>query len=269
MLALKRILMSISENDIVDQLFPYVRSVLGAKNKETPKFIGSGIVLKDHENLYLITAGHVMDHFNHEIDPFNKDKYPLFLDGVNGLVAITGEEVSSYTEESIYPKNNNHDISIVRLCNEIQASFDPTYLINSDKIDLLGEHESQLGYFCVGVPANKGNKSIDKNNSLITPEPYGVRTNESESEIYNKLDVNKLTHLALSFNVKNAFSKDKVKRTAPALNGLSGAPIWGFIKKSDTEIQPVIVAVLTEHHQKDIKAILCTRIGEVFRGISL
>ncbi|VAW17325.1 hypothetical protein MNBD_BACTEROID05-728 [hydrothermal vent metagenome] len=261
--------MSISENDIVDLLFPYVRSVLGAKNKETPKFVGSGIVLKDHGNLYLVTAGHVMDHFNHEIDRFNKDKFPLFLDGVNGLVAISGEEVSSYTDEPIHRRDDNHDISIVKLSNEIQASLNPTYLINSDKMDLLGEHESQLGYFCVGVPANKGNKSIDKNNSLITPEPYGVRANESETGIYKKLNVNKLTHLALSFNVKKAFSKDNVKRTAPALNGLSGAPIWGFIKKSDTEIQPVIVAILTGYHQKDIKAILGTRIGEVFRDISL
>jgi hypothetical protein len=254
--------MSISENDIVDQLFPYVRPVLGAKNKETPEFVGSGILLKDHESLYLVTAAHVMDRFDGE-------EYRLFLDGVGCLVAILGEEHCSYTEDPFNRSDDRQDISIVKLSNEMQTRLDPSHFITSEKIDILGDHDPQWGYFCVGIPAKKGDETIDENRREILPSPYGLCAKESDIETYCKLQVTKSTHLALNFNVKKAYSKDNVRRTAPALNGLSGAPIWGFIKKSDTEIQPVIVAILTEYHQKDIKAILCTRIGEVFRGISL
>jgi hypothetical protein len=254
--------MSISERKMADLLFPYVRSVLGAKDKETPEFVGSGILLKSHGCLYLITAAHVMDHFDEE-------KYPLFLDGIDGLVAISGEEICSYTEDIIKRKDDKHDISIVKLRKEMQSRLESAYFIVFQKMDLIGEHDPHLGYFCVGIPSKRGDKSIDKNNSLITPEPYGLFAKEADCEIYDKLNVDKKTHLALSFNAKKAYSQDRVKRTAPSLNGLSGAPIWGVIKKSNTEIQAVIVAILIEYHQKDIKSVLGTRVEEVFRGTFL
>ena len=254
--------MSVSERDIVDLLFPYVRSVFGAKSRETPEFLGSGILLKDHEHLYLITATHVMDHFGGK-------EYPPFLDCENGLVAISGEEICSYTEDPIKRRDDRHDISIVKLSHETQNRLKPVQYIQTEKLDVVGSHDSQLGYYCIGIPAKKGDKSIDVNIKQISPEPYSLCASESDIGTYDKLKVNNSTHLALNFNLKKVFSKDNEMRTAPALNGLSGSPIWGFRRKSSTELQAVVVAILTEYHQKDIKAILGTRVSEVFRGITL
>ena len=249
--------MSMSESELVDLLFPYVRSIFGAKNEETPEFVGSGVLLKNHGGLYLITAAHVMDHFD-------GTEYPLFLDGVNSLVEISGEEVCSYTKDPIKRRDDKQDISIVKLSNKIQACLDSAYFIEFKNI--FRDNDSQLGYFCFGVPVKKGDKSIDKNKRRIISEPYGLHANESDVETYRKLNVSKSTHLVLDFNVKKAYAQDDKKRTAPALHGFSGAPIWGFRRNGDAEIQAGIVAILTEYHQGDIKAILGTRIDEVLRG---
>ena len=249
--------MSINETVVVDLLYPYVRSILGGKNKEIPEFVGSGFLLRDHENLYLVTAAHVMDFFVAE-------NYPLFLDADSGLVGISGEAVCSYTEDPINRKDDRTDISIVKLSCDTQKRLELTKFIEMKHLDLIGEHDSQLGYFSVGITAKRGNKGINRNEKLISTEPYGLLANESSLETYRKLKVTKSSHLALSYNLKEVYSQDKVKRTAPALKGLSGAPIWGFKRKSDTEIGAVVVAILIEYHQKDIKAILCTRVSEVF-----
>lgn len=253
--------MSISEREIINLLSPYVRSVFGAKKERTPEFVGSGILLSSQDNLYLVTAAHVMDRFD-------ENQYPLFLDGIDGLVGISGKEICSYTTAPGDRGDDKHDISIVKLMNK-KEHLDPACFVGLEQMDCSGEHDPQLGYFCVGIPVKKGDKSIYANNMIITPEPYGLRANESSDEIYGKLSVERKTHLALSFNLKLVYSQDGQKRTAPALNGLSGAPIWGFVKKNDSELRAVIVAILTEHHQRDIKAILSTRVSEIFRDILL
>lgn len=251
--------MSIPESELVDRLFPYTRSVFGAINKATPEFVGSGFLLKGHDGLYLVTAAHVMDRFC-------GNEYGPFLDGADGLVAISGEEVCSYTGDPIRRRDDRRDVSIVKLDNETQRRLGQVYIADYEKLDLLGEHDVRLGYFCVGVPAKKGQQRIDTSSRVITPEPYGLFASESSAEIYGKLNADKAAHLAIAFNVKKSYAQDNVRRAAPALHGLSGAPIWGFRRKSDAELQAVIVAILTEYHQKDIKAILGTRVREVFLG---
>ncbi|KGK43321.1 hypothetical protein LH51_00805 [Nitrincola sp. A-D6] len=256
--------MSFSEKDLVEILFPYVRSVFRAKNQSTPEFIGSGILLNGNQGVYLITAAHVMDHFKEEI-------YPLFLDcGTDGrLVQISGYESCSYTEDFVKRSDDDFDISIVRIGNEMLTDLNFECIVGIDKIDVSIDHDPSLGYFCVGIPSKKGNKSIDEKSEIINPEPYGICGSEVDEIIYSKVGVSKSTHLAISFNAKKAYSTDGTRFAAPALNGLSGAPIWGLRKVSDGQVKAVVVAILIEYHQRDIKAVLGTRASEIFRGTLL
>ncbi|MFZ2726697.1 MAG: hypothetical protein WAX77_10635 [Methylococcaceae bacterium] len=241
-------------------LAQYVRSIFCInkkyKDNKTPEFIGSGFLLKEQDNLYLITAAHVVDHYEVE--------HSLLLDGDNGhLVAISGNSICSPLE-NIERKYDKIDISVVKLSDETQAKLQSTKFFELKHLDVIDEHDPKLGYCVVGIPNNRGNERINRNEEFISPDPYSFYAEESNLETYEKMGVTKSTNLILRFNSKKVCSREDEKRVAPSLRGLSGAPVFGFKNKSESEIEvepvPFIVAVLIEHHQKGINAVLTTKI---------
>jgi hypothetical protein len=131
-------------------------------------------------------------------------------------------------------------------------------------LDVTNINDSALPYFVMGYPVKKSNKSIDKENKVLAePELYGFLAVEADGSTYEKMSVVRDSHLALNFDKKKVFSSSSIQRTAPDLNGLSGTPIWGLVRKSETEVKAMVVAILIEHHQRDIKAVLGTRLSGI------
>lgn len=240
-----------TEEEIIACFSPYVRAVLGATTASTVELLGSGWLLEHNNTLLFLTAAHVTDRIHKQ--------YPLFIDRLGGgLVQVAGEIYASPTHEPRRRKDDKYDVAIVRLESSAVAKLSDTPRLKIGNLDFCGESEYEKGLFALGYPITKNKSALDGTN--IRPKIYCLHAKKASQSAYKRLAVTDKDHIVIHFDKKAVFSSSQGKRTAPNLNGLSGTPIWGVTNKNESKVS----AVLTEHHQGSIKAILGTRIGSIF-----
>jgi len=245
-----------AEEQIVNSLSPYVRAVMGAPTTSTVEFLGSGWLLEHHNNVLLVTAAHVTDRVH--------ENYPIFVDSLNDrLVQVAGEIFASPTNDPSRRKDDKHDVAIVRLEPSAVAKLSDTPRLKIQNLDLTGESKYENGFIALGYPITKNKKAIDGSN--IRPEIYCLHSMQADQSAYQALGVTDKDHIVIHFNKKAVFSSSQEKRAAPNLNGLSGTPIWGSTESNEAKV----FAVLTEHHQGSIKAILGTKVTSVFKMLKI
>jgi hypothetical protein len=248
-----------TEQEIVETLSPFVHPIVRATGPDTLEYVGSGFLLKNNETITLITAAHVLDHHDGELSP-------LFISTENGTIPIKGVAYSSAITEGATRRNDKFDVAAITLDQEICGKLSGVSCVSPEMLHLSDTNDSALGYVAMGFPVKRADKRIDYKNKALEPALYGFVTGEADTSKYERLDVIRDNHLAINFEKKNMFSSSGAKKSeAPNLNGLSGSPIWALIRKSEGELTAVIVAVLIEHHQSDIKAVLGTRLSSIPR----
>jgi hypothetical protein len=251
-----------TEQEIFQTLGPFVHPIVRATGPDTLEFVGSGFLLKTSEMVTLITAAHVLDHHDGECSP-------LFLPTEYGTIPIQGTSYSSAFTDGATRRNDKFDVAAIMLEQGICEKLAGVSCVSSEMLHLTDINDPALPYVAIGFPVKKADKRIDYENKALEPELYGFITDEADSSKYEKLGVARDSHLAINFEKKNMFFSSGVKKgEAPNLNGLSGSPIWGLLHKSETELKAVIVAVLTEHHQGSIKAVLGTRLSAIPKQLS-
>lgn len=243
-----------TDREIVDTLGPFVQAIVGATSTKSVEFVGSGFLLKQNSTIKLVTAAHVLDHHD-------ENNSPLFIATTNGCVRVEGAACSSPIAEGAQRKDDKIDLAVVILRADSCLKLREISFVSCDMLDLNNVHDRTLGYFAMGFPVKKSNKLIDQASKVLEPEIYGFHVEEADDQTYKKLGVSQVSHLVLNFDKKKMFSETGVQRTAPDLNGLSGTPIWGLVRKNATEIKAMIVAILTEHHQRDLEAVVGTRVS--------
>ncbi|MCL7421788.1 MAG: serine protease [Methylobacter sp.] len=249
-----------NEQEIFDTYSRFIHPIVRATGPDSGEFVGSGFLLKSDETIKLITAAHVLDHHDGEFSP-------LFIPTENGTVRIKGACYSSVVADGSTRKADKIDIAVITLDQDICERLCGVSCLTPEMLDVTNIHDSALPYFVMGYPVKKSNTSIDKEIKVLEPELYGFLTVEADCEAYEKMSVVRDSHLALSFDKKKVFSSSGVQRTAPDLNGLSGSPVWGLVRKSETEVKAMVVAILIEHHQRAIKAVLGTRLSGIPKAI--
>ncbi|MFZ5766276.1 MAG: hypothetical protein ACOY4H_11880 [Thermodesulfobacteriota bacterium] len=243
-----------TDRELVNMLGPFVQAIVGATSTESVEFVGSGFLLKQNNTIKLVTAAHVLDHHD-------ENDSPLFIATTTGCVRVEGDAFISPIAMGAQRKDDKIDLAVVILGADSCTKLREISFVSYDMLDINNVHDRTLGYFAMGFPVKKSNKLIDQANKVLEPEIYGFHVEEAEDRIYEKLGVSQASHLVLNFNKKKMFSETGGQRTAPDLNGLSGTPIWGLVRKSATEVKAMIVAILTEHHQGALKAVVGTRVS--------
>jgi hypothetical protein len=252
--------MSGIEEFFLNNIYPYSRSIVYESRRGRPEFVGSGFCLNTSDGVYLITASHVMDH--HFFD--GKD---LFFEYADRLIRIRGEELSKNIESKTERNYDKFDISIIKLDESIQPYIRGNGVVDPDIVSLHGIEEYGHDFTCIGIPANIGNRGVSRIDSTIDVNPYGFIAKEGSIEAYEKLNLSRKSHLVLRFDTKRAYNLENRRTTAPALNGLSGSPVWCLHVTKD-RIVPKIVAILIEYHKRH-KLVVCTRVSEIIGGGSL
>lgn len=243
-----------TDRELGDMLGPFVQAIVDATTTESVEFVGSGFLLRQDSAIKLVTAAHVLDHHD-------ESRSPLFIATPTGCVRVEGAACSSPIAKGAQRKDDKIDLAVVILGADSCLKLREISFVSCDMLDTNNVHDRTLGYFAMGFPVKKSNKLINQANKVLEPEIYGFHVEEADDRTYKKLGVSQASHLVLNFDKKKMFSETGVRRTAPDLNGLSGTPIWGLVRKSATEVKAMIVAILTEHHQGTLKAVVGTRVS--------
>jgi hypothetical protein len=237
----------VTEEQVADLLLPYTTAVLKLHKKHSVEFFGSALLVQHLGKYYLVSAAHVLDHLN--------DEEPLFINVPGGLITLRGSICTTATANERTRRDDQIDIGVIALPESQSHRFQNASFITSDKLDIKQEIHAKHGYVVAGYPVTQNKNSVDPNTKSINPSAYVGLCWEADDDVYSQLNGHRGLSLALNFNLKKVFSVEGTKRTAPALNGLSGAPVWGFTKDGIARV----AGILIEHHQGTKKCIVATR----------
>ena len=230
-------------------LLPYVRSVLGSPVDGNAEFIGSGFLFKNKDELFFITAAHVMDKQTND--------FQLFVDRPDeGLVRIYGNGIVSTSMKSDR-SDDQIDISVVKLDNETSCKLSKTRHLTLESFDIDCNLTYKNGFICIGFPVSKNKGNVIRSNKEAVP--YCIIVNESQETEYNALGLDKSNNILLDFNTKQAFSENMQHMTAGSLRGLSGAPVWGITETGKCSV----VSLLIEH--RNGKTVVTSKLGGILK----
>lgn len=240
--------------EIVPYLQPFVRAVFRRSHDGMVEFWGSGFVVEEQSRYFFVTATHVMDAFSEET--------PLYFDkGVDtSLCPIQGLEYSIPPKEISERKIT--DAAIIELDERSKTNISCNCSIELSNLDVGNIYDVSSGCLAIGYPEKMNKGCVDHLQKEISPKLYTLYTIEADPDKYERLGVNANDYIVLHWEKKKAYSPERQKRTAPDLNGLSGTPIWGICEGG-----PKIIAMLTEYHAHDIKAILGVRASVISESI--
>lgn len=225
-----------TENRIVGILSPVVRTIFGANSKGEPEFLGCGIILRHNADYFLITAAHVIDRL---------DSMPLFIDGENHLVQLSGELLATPMPSSGRRCDDKLDIAVIRLENNTVTQLEDVKTIGINSLETNSSHNQNNGYVAIGYPISKQQKSMCHDKKEISPFLYGIFGHEAPMDAYDRVGVDRKSHLVISLKTKRVYGSLGEVRTAPALNGMSGTGIWGIDNNGNAKL----VAILIEYHK--------------------
>lgn len=231
------------------RLSRYTRQIFRQTAVAGIEFFGSGLLAKVEGKVYLFSAAHVLDHSTEEI--------PLFVDTGKKLVRVVGDILTSRTAYPRLRSDDRIDMGIVAFDSSIEDHLADSPILELGNLDVNHVTIAEKGFVFMGHPESKNREVINEQSREIIPFLYGAMCQEASNQQYVNLGIAKVSHLLLDFNKKRMMSLSGEIRIAPALNGLSGAPIWG----SDCNGNAFVAAILTEHHKGASKSIVSTRIA--------
>lgn len=227
------------------------------KSKARPEQVGSGVVVRIEKEFFIFSASHIFDDIG---------SYALLVSTGDGskLAELSGDRFSSKKGPSGTHADDPIDASVFHIQSGITNKIKEVALSLED-FDLSQPDESSSVHMAAGFRVKKSNTqgNISKSKRECFPSiEYG-------DEEYSLLNIDKKTHIALSF--ENQVLMDGKWKTSPKPKGISGGAV---IKvegvsmappfSSDPNARQLLTAITVEQRrEKAGKAgvLIGTRIG--------
>lgn len=181
------------------------------KSKTRPEQVGSGVVVRIEKEFFIFSASHIFDDIG---------SYALLVSTGDGskLAALTGDRFSSKKGPSGTHADDPIDASVFHIQSGITNKIKEVALTLED-FDLSQPDESSSVHMAAGFRVKKSNTqgNISKSKRECFPSiEYG-------DEEYSLLNIDKKTHIALSF--ENQVLMDGKWKTSPTPKGISGGAV--------------------------------------------
>ncbi|MGL1696325.1 hypothetical protein ACSTH7_22940 [Vibrio parahaemolyticus] len=240
-------------NSVVDGLVEQWQNIVAPFYTNAPnsnvayQSFGSGFTVLLANEIFLITAHHVIDEANERMDRFGANGVISNIGGVG--VDMSGLKFSGIKTE---------DVASAHLTRDWAESKNVTrvfpYNLNEDKSSLIRTGK----FFVMGFPSskNKLNERLNKKDRHIFA--YSFENKKSKSE-YTEIE----EHEAFVLDINDMVSTEGEKRRPPNFDGVSGSPIFEILcdlsDPSKIHFGVDLVGVFTEWRQKQ-NEIVCSHI---------
>lgn len=209
--------------------------------KSEYKFIGTSVIVNLFDNLFLITAAHVIE------DISLPKQYVLIKD----------EYVNLKTAFNCI-KDKNKDLAYLKLDNELSNIFYSNF-IPIEQADISQNEKKSMHYGFMGFPKSKVKGIYGTSKFDFTP--YMFYDVEVEKDIYSNLNFDQNTHIIINFNQKESFDRIEEKIIPPSPKGISGGSVWE-INDLKTPEKNKLAGIGIEYRNKQFKVLICTKIKE-------
>jgi len=206
---------------IIDEIYqnnPTFKATIPIYLKEVgakyPELVGSGVLVRILNQIFLLTAAHVTEH---------KSKGGYFTLGKHGFAELSGK-FARLTPVSGRLADDTLDVAYLRLDEDCVNDLDLGLgIIESEDMFIEAEPQLRNNYTFAGFPWRK-NKVKRK---IIQMEFITYTGQEIAAKEYTALGLKRNRHIAIRFDRKRTFSVAKNRlRTSPLPDGMSGGGVY-------------------------------------------
>lgn len=214
-----------------------------------PELVGSGVLVRIRDHVFLLTAGHVTEH---------KSKGDYFTLGKSGFTEIFGK-FTRLAHVSGRVANDSPDVAYLELHKDCVSSVDPKFQAIESQ-DMFAHASSSLlhDYTFAGFPWRKNRvKGRTIQTEFITYS--GPEIAEKE---YAALGLKRDHHIAIRFNCRKTFSVVKNRlRTSPHPEGMSGGGVylWNEEAMKDWPVRLPLAGIANKFYS-DKSVLIATRL---------
>lgn len=223
-------------NQCADQIFKYTPQIFYIENENEPIrpiALASCILYENAGNYYLITASHVFEYEEIELN-----KIGILINDVLSLL----HGFLIYTND----KENKIDLAIMKLSDHFVKDILEQYsFLNDDFLNINHELINKQQYLMAGFPVSK-TRIYDKTHKR---EELVSLTQPSKDEKYEELNFNRDEHIIVDIDKVKDFDNIELILTPPHLYGVSGSGLWFIPDISQPKFS--LVAIMTEWHKKN------------------
>lgn len=226
--------------DVGRYVVPIFTDVDGA-----PVSWGTGFLLDTEFGHALVTAAHVLDGFNS-----GREYYFYAAPAVKR--GIAGEALFSKLPPSGQRDDDLIDVAIVLLVGDADElpPFAAVGKLSMPLSFVTPQAAPRQGkkYAFLGFPASKGKVSkVDKD---VRSASYAYLASSAEPDAYAQIEVDETFHIVLPFDKRNVITLDAEKFNFPALQGMSGSPLWELRRVEDGG-RRVVGVMIRDKHKRD------------------
>lgn len=180
--------------------------------------VGSGVLLQLENDIFLLTAGHVIDWM---------EQGTLCIPCNDGISSITGYISSIYAPMSIDRNDDKLDIAYFKLDDDLVTKIHKDFIpITRDECWVTDSSQESDIYSFSGFPLNK----TKNRNGKISSEFFSYSGTAVDIETYKTLGYNLETNILVSFRRKKSMNSLGEKIIPPHPKGISGGAVFRWPK---------------------------------------
>jgi hypothetical protein len=204
--------------------------------------IGSGVLIKLYDEVFLLTAAHVTD------EGENGD---LYVPGREQIVSLSGHLSYNPPLAGESRKSDKFDIAYFHLSEDLRGNLDTNFLpLDSESVNPFDRPNEKDFYTVVGYPWRKTTKGRDG----IESEQVTFSGEAVSDKDYEYLGYSRDANYVIQFRRKKGFSARYQSITpSPHPEGCSGGAIFAWPKEVDDEAEVPdlkLVGICHTYHEK-------------------
>ena len=209
--------------------------------REIPDPIGSALLINVRDQLFLVSAAHVLDHLAAGENMW----FPASQNRRRHLGGTLHYKLMSREDR----KQDKTDVAVLKLEGEGATLHERCVPITL--ASLLPNSERRANEWCVvvGFPASK--TKCNTHTKSATTQPYAAFSPSLDPVLYAKYGLQPDRHVAISFRSKDMLGDNDSRQTFPSTEGMSGSPVWMLAHQTAEASYFLIVGILIAHRRKD------------------
>lgn len=211
--------------------------IFRVRQNRFPESVGSGILMTIGDNLFLISAAHVLDCPD-----------PLLIPCDDRLVELRGSGRISVSPES-GRKNDLHDSGFICIEPTLAARLlDSSYCLSAGEIEMSDETEDGDLYVFSGFPWTEQRPDPVQSSTFSTRFCFAGPTADLRS--YRKAGVSRNTHIAVKTSADNFRTKLGKMIPCKSMEGVSGGAVFKLYFHPPNHLFVKLVGIIIEQHKR-------------------
>ena len=218
-----------------------------------PELIGSGVLIRANELVFLVSAAHVAD----DVRPSR----PHYFGALGQLLPLPSLRFTSPLPASGSRDDDRVDLAYWVLDPSVSRRMPSAETLFLSQLQLTIEPRGAQAYQYLvnGYPHTRQPRRFVENEFAV--KDFGFITDELDEESYAKASVDRDHNILVEFDREDVFRRGQ-QVLGPDLQGVSGGALWALDGRSASPQRPLLAGIVTTWRRAAPKGIIATRIAE-------